>query len=176
MKVKEMVIAALLTALSIIIPTMFSFLRIVIGPFFSATLAAHVPVILAMFISPAAAVIVALGSGLGFVFSGLSLIVSARAFSHVVFALVGAFMFKRGYNFFLTMAVTTIIHALAEGLVVFVMMIGGDSSAISLAWITTVGTIGHYIVDICIAMPIYKALKNAKAVELHNLNYRKLMR
>lgn len=174
MKVKEMVIAALLTALSIIIPTMFGFLRIIVGPF-SATLAAHVPVILAMFISPAAAVIVALGSGLGFVFSGLSPIVSARAFSHVIFALVGALMFKRGYNFFLTMAVTTVIHALAEGLVVFVMMIGGDASAVSMAWITTIGTVGHYIVDICIAMPIYKALKNAKAVEMHSLNYRKLV-
>ncbi len=177
MRVKEMVMAALLTALAIIIPTLFGFLRVIIGPF-TATLAAHTPVILAMFISPAAAVFVALGSGLGFLFAGQPIIVVARAFSHVVFALVGAVMLKRGWNFFLTMAVTTVLHAVIEGLVVYVMMSagigGGDASAISMALVTTFGTVGHYIVDICIAMPIYKALKETKIVETHSLNYRKL--
>ena len=178
MKVKEMVMAALLTALSIIIPTMFGFLRVILPPAFSATLAAHTPVILAMFISPAAAVIVALGSGLGFLLSGLNPIVVARAFSHVVFALMGAVMIKRGWNFFLTMAVTVVIHAVVEGLVVLVMMNagigGGNTSALSMATVTTIGTVVHYIIDICIAMPIYKALKETKVVDILPLNYRKL--
>lgn len=178
MKVKEMVMAALLTALSIVIPTMFGFLRVILPPAFSATLAAHTPVILAMFISPAAAVIVALGSGLGFLLQGLSPIVTARAFSHVVFALMGAVMIKRGWNFFLTMAVTVVIHAVVEGLVVLVMMNagigGGDASALSMATVTTIGTVVHYSIDICIAMPIYKALKETKVVDILPLNYRKL--
>lgn len=178
MKVKEMVMAALLTALSIVIPTMFGFLRVIIPPAFSATLAAHTPVILAMFISPAAAVIVALGSGLGFLLSGLNIIVVARAFSHVIFALLGAMMIKRGWNFFLTMAITVVVHAVVEGLVVLALMgagIGGGSgSAVIMALTTTYGTMIHYVIDICIAMPIYKALKATRVVEMLSLNYRKL--
>ncbi len=178
MKVKEMVIAALLTAISIIIPTLFRFLQVVIGPF-SATLASHTPVVLAMFISPAAAVVVALGSGLGFLLTGLPIVVAMRAFSHVVFALAGAVMFRKGWNFFLVIGVTTVLHAVVEGLIVFVMLTAGlgdagDLSAISMTWITVLGTVGHYIVDVCIAMPIYKALKETKVVTMCPLAFRGL--
>ena len=66
MKTKEIVIGAMLTAFSILIPVAFgNYLRILIPPF-SATLASHVPVMIAMMISPAVAIIVGVGSGLGF--------------------------------------------------------------------------------------------------------------
>ena len=56
-KVKQMVYAGLLTALAIIIPIQFSFLKIFVPPAFTATLAAHVPMMLSMLISPFVAVL-----------------------------------------------------------------------------------------------------------------------
>ena len=64
-RIKEMTYAGLLTALAIIIPIQFGFLKIYIPPF-SATLTAHVPMMLSMFISPFAAIVVGIGSTLGF--------------------------------------------------------------------------------------------------------------
>ena len=57
-RIKEMVYAGLLTALAIIIPSYFGFLRIFVPPAFSATIAAHVPMMMAMLISPFVAVVV----------------------------------------------------------------------------------------------------------------------
>ena len=53
LKTKDLVISALLIAIGILIPMIFTGppFRIVVGPY-SATLMAHVPVIIAMFISP----------------------------------------------------------------------------------------------------------------------------
>ena len=75
-KVKQMVYAGLLTALAIIIPIQFSFLKIFVPPAFTATLAAHVPMMLSMLISPFVAVIVGIGSTLGFAITGLPMIVA----------------------------------------------------------------------------------------------------
>ena len=66
-RVKEMVFAALLTAFAIIIPIQFGFLKIIIPPF-TATIASHVPMFLAMLISPMVAVIVGLDQDLDFYF------------------------------------------------------------------------------------------------------------
>lgn len=65
-KIKQMVYAGLLTALAIVIPIQFGFLRIVIPPYFTATLAAHVPMMLSMLISPFVAAVVGIGSTIGF--------------------------------------------------------------------------------------------------------------
>ena len=48
-KIRKMVFAAVLTAIAIIIPTQFGFLKITLGPF-TATIASHVPMVLAMLI------------------------------------------------------------------------------------------------------------------------------
>jgi niacin transporter len=64
-KIRQMVYAGLLTAIAIIIPIQFGFLRIIIPPF-TATLAAHVPMMLAMLISPPVAAVVGIGSTIGF--------------------------------------------------------------------------------------------------------------
>ena len=59
--------------------------KIVLEPA-SFTLASHVPVFIAMFISPLVAFAVALGTTIGFLMSGLPVIIVMRALSHVVFA------------------------------------------------------------------------------------------
>ena len=92
---KNMVITALLIAFGIIIPTAFGFLRITLPPAFTATLTAHIPIFIAMFISPLSALLTAIGTALGFFFCGTPPVVAARAASHIVFALVGAFMISR---------------------------------------------------------------------------------
>ena len=55
-KVRKMIFAALLTAISVIIPLQFGFLKIYLGPF-TATVGAHVPMFLAMLISPSVAIL-----------------------------------------------------------------------------------------------------------------------
>ena len=69
MKTRDIVVGGLLTGLSIMIP-------LCIGrnasygahtSLFTATIAAHVPTLLAMAISPGVAAMVAIGSGIGFI-------------------------------------------------------------------------------------------------------------
>lgn len=93
MKAKEIVTSALLTALSLLIPITFGgYIKIYIPPF-SATLASHVPSMIAMLISPTAAVMVGLGSTLGFLLI-MGPVVAARAFVHVFFGLAGALLIE----------------------------------------------------------------------------------
>ncbi|MDP3486359.1 MAG: ECF transporter S component, partial [Bacillota bacterium] len=66
MNTKELLYGALLTALALMIPLLFrGWLQIVIPPF-TATLGSHVPVMLAMFVSPLVAALVGVGSAVGF--------------------------------------------------------------------------------------------------------------
>jgi niacin transporter len=92
LSVYRMVVAALLVAIGIIIPMTMP--KIIIPPM-SFTLGAHVAIFLAMFISPATAVVVALGTTVGFIFSGLPIDVWIRALSHVVWAFGGAVWLKK---------------------------------------------------------------------------------
>ncbi|MGL4696951.1 hypothetical protein [Enterococcus larvae] len=89
--VRQLTISALLIAMGIIIPMVMP--RITIGPA-SFTLASHVPVFLAMFISPEAAIAVSLGTGFGFFLSATP-IIALRALSHMVFAVIGAMYLKK---------------------------------------------------------------------------------
>ena len=84
--VKRLTISALLIAMGIIIPMVMP--RITIGPA-SFTLASHVPVFIAMFISPVVAIAVSLGTGFGFFLSATP-IIALRALSHLIFAVIGA--------------------------------------------------------------------------------------
>ncbi len=171
MKTKEMVLAALLTAIAIIIPILFTPLRIVLPPYpFTATISSHVPILLAMFISPVVAAIVAIGSAIGFFFAGTPMPVVARAASHVLFAFIGAIMLKKGYNFWFTWAISAAVHGVAEALVV--IPFGFPLSTVSL--IIVFGTIAHHSVDIAIAFPIYKILKSSKIADLVDINYTRL--
>ncbi|EFT93713.1 hypothetical protein [Enterococcus faecalis] len=89
--VKRLTISALLIAMGIIIPMVMP--RIIIGPA-SFTLASHVPVFIAMFISPVVAIAVSLGTGFGFFLSATP-IIALRALSHLIFAVIGAVILQK---------------------------------------------------------------------------------
>ena len=89
--VKRLTISALLIAMGIIIPMVMP--RITIGPA-SFTLASHVPVFIAMFISPVVAIAVSLGTGFGFFLSATP-IIAFRALSHLIFAVIGAVILQK---------------------------------------------------------------------------------
>ncbi|EMW5407602.1 hypothetical protein AAFB00_000924 [Enterococcus faecalis] len=89
--VKRLTISALLIAMGIIIPMVMP--RITIGPA-SFTLASHVPVFIAMFISPVVAISVSLGTGFGFFLSATP-IIALRALSHLIFAVIGAVILQK---------------------------------------------------------------------------------
>ncbi len=166
-----MVVAALLIAVGILIPMIFTGLpfRIVVGPY-SATLMAHVPVIIAMFISPLTAILTAVGTTIGFFFTA-PLVVAVRAASHIAFALVGSYIITHTKANLVTICVVTaLIHAVLEGVVVMIFFATGLSapqagySTEILALITVAGTFLHHIVDYIIACAVYKGLIRAKAV------------
>lgn len=167
---KELVTTALLIAIGILIPSVFTGIpfRWVIGPY-SATLMAHVPVIIAMFISPWAALFTAVGTTIGFFFTA-PIVVAVRAASHIVFALVGAYMIKKNCTLLTLCPTTGLIHAFFEGIVVYIFFTVGWSapaagySVQAMTWITVLGTFLHHIVDFIIAYFVGLALIRAKAM------------
>ena len=165
---RDMVVSALLIAIGILIPMIFTGFpfRIVVGPY-SATLMAHVPVIISMFISPWAAIFTAIGTTIGFFFTA-PFIVAVRAASHIAFAIMGAAMIKRGMKLLTVCILTGVVHSILEGLVVLIFYAGGISeptagySIAALVIITIAGTLAHHIVDFIISYVVGKALARAK--------------
>ena len=96
-RTKKMVLAALLTAIAIIIPVQFGFLKIILGPF-SATLGSHIPTMIAMLISPMVAIIVGIGSALGFLMT-TSPVIALRALMHAPVGYIGAKIVQKDKNF-----------------------------------------------------------------------------
>ncbi|HCN75335.1 ECF transporter S component [Pseudolactococcus plantarum] len=157
---------ALLTALAILIPQVMP--KIVIPPA-SFTLASHVPIMIAMLISPLAAVVVSLGSALGFLISGLPIEITFRAATHVIFALIGStFLWKHreythGVKFQVFNVVIALIHTLAETAIVYLLLTVGfthlDGRNLgSLLLILSVGGFIHSLIDFNIAMFIARAV------------------
>lgn len=131
--VKKLTFSAILIALGVLIPMIMP-VKIIIGPA-SFTLASHVPVFLAMFISPGVAVAVALGTAFGF-FLSFPAIIAFRALSHVVFAVIGAYILQKKptivasfWQFQLFNVIIGIIHAVVELLVVTVFFLQGNMPA-----------------------------------------------
>lgn len=169
-KIKTMTIAGLLCAIGIIIP-MFA-PKIVIEPA-SFTLASHVPVIIAMFISPTVAISVSLLTSLGFLISGFPIVIVLRALTHLLFASIGAFMIKKNNNILLSPKsaviysfIIAIIHAIAEVAVVTFYYWGGSMAAyeekgylVSVLGLVGLGTIIHSMVDFGIAVVVWKPLQ-----------------
>lgn len=152
MKLRQITTGAVLTALAIIIPIQFVFLKVVIPPF-TATLASHVPMFISMLISPPVAVMVGVGSVIGFLFTA-PLYVAARAASHIVVGLVGAIMIKRGKSMAMAFALTIPIHAIIEALAV--IPFGWTASAILVT--VGLGTAIHHAIDAAIAASIIYAI------------------
>ncbi|SHE47927.1 niacin transporter [Thermoanaerobacter uzonensis DSM 18761] len=166
MKTKEITIGGLLAALSLIIPLAFGGVLGIVIPPFSATLASHVPVMLAMLISPATAVFVGIVSAIGFLIK-LGPVIAARAAVHAVFGYVGAKMIQRGYSFPVALAVTLPIHAVLEAIVV--IPFGFDFYKAFV--VVGIGTMIHHTIDSAIALALFYALNpilKFKAVDIKN--------
>ena len=156
-----MTLTAFLTALAIVIPLVMP-IKIVIPPA-SFTLASHVAIFLAMFISPLMTVIVVLGSTIGF---------TLRALSHLLFGTIGALYLQKHpetldsqkktwiFNF-----VLALIHAFGEVVVciLFYTTTAYPANAFYILFgLVGFGTIVHSMVDFVIAKFVYQALKKIR--------------
>jgi niacin transporter len=162
-KVRTLTTAAMLCAIGILIPLV-SPLKIIIPPA-SFTLASHVAIMIAMFISPVVGISVALVTCLGFFIHGFPLVVVLRALSHIIFVALGAVILKRfpkTLNSFKTMIpfalLIAIVHAIAEVFVSSLFYFQGTvtkSYLISVIGLVGIGTIIHSLVDFSIAVLVW---------------------
>ncbi|MBE6067600.1 MAG: ECF transporter S component [Clostridium lundense] len=155
MNLKNLVYAALLTALAIVIPISFGVLAVTVGPF-SATLASHVPMFLAMFLGPVPAAMVGIGSAIGFLITK-GAVVASRAFMHTFVGMFGAYLLKKGASYSKVVAITAPIHGILEALVVIPFGFTMEKILIAVG----IGTILHHVVDGVIAFSVVKILSKA---------------
>lgn len=141
MSARNLAVGGLLAAFSLIIPLYFGFLRVYLPPF-SATLASHVPVMLAIFVNPLTALLVGAASTLGF-FITLGPVIAARAAVHMLFGVTGALLYRKGMPAWQVLLATLPIHALGESLAV--VPFGYD--LFSAGIVVGVGTVLHHGVD-----------------------------
>ncbi|ABW19227.1 hypothetical protein [Alkaliphilus oremlandii] len=160
MNTKKLSLTALLTSLSIVIPFAV-FFKVIIPPF-SATLGAHVPMFIAMLLGPEVAIMVGLGSALGF-FLNLGPLIGARALMHVFVGLAGAKLIKKGLSFGKVSVITAPLHGLLEVLVILPFI---DFNAYNLFIITGVGTMLHHGADAFISYVLINVLQKSTSVNL----------
>lgn len=181
----SMVISALLCAIGIVIPII-SPLKITLEPA-SFTLASHVAIFIAMFISPATAVFVAAGTSIGFLLAGFPIVIVIRAASHVVFAAAGALYLKKhpdALKSFKSSQIFSLIigllHGISEVIAVMPFYFGNNMGSayyakgflISVILLVGVGTVVHSMVDFYLAQAIWKPVSKAvKLPEKVSINY-----
>ena len=166
--IMTMVVAALLCAVGSVIPMFCP--KIVLEPA-SFTLASHVALFLAMFISLPVSIIVCLGTTVGFFFAGFPLVVVLRALSQIVFVALGAWFLQHHKNvvgsripsalFSLTMGV---IHGFCEMMVSSWFYFNGGQTqqgyVVSVLLLVGLGTVIHSMVDYGIAVVVWRAVQN----------------
>lgn len=164
---KKLTASALLIALSILIPLVFGNtpLKIYIPPF-SATLGSHIPMFIGMFLGPFEAIVIGIGSALGFMLSMGNPVIALRAASHIVVGYVAAKMILKKMSYTKATIFTAPIHGILEGLVVLILT---PSAGMSFVWITAIGTLIHHLVDAAISMPIIKSIEKGARINLANL-------
>lgn len=168
---KAIVISALLCSIGIIIP-MFSPIKIILEPA-SFTLASHVAIFIAMFISTKTALFVTLGTTVGFLLGGFPIVVALRALSHLVFVSIGSIYINKnkntindvkssiGYSF-----IIGLIHAVSEVLIIIPFYFGQSLSQgyydkgfiVSIFGLVGVGTIIHSMLDFSLSVYIWNIL------------------
>lgn len=176
-KIHTMVLSALLIAVGIVIP-MFMPLKLMIEPA-SFTLASHVAIIIAMFVSPRVAVAVSLGTTLGFFLGGFPLAVVLRALSHVVWAGFGAYYLVKNPDTFtdkkksmLFILVIGIVHGVCEVAIITPLYLTNALPAAnyvngylySIFALVGVGTIIHSSVDFILSLAVWKVLAKSSSV------------
>lgn len=179
---KSVVISAILCAIGIIIP-MFSPIKIILEPA-SFTLASHIAIFMAMFISTKTALFVTLGTTIGFLLGGFPIVVVFRALSHVLFVGVGAIYLNKhkhiinsvksslSYSF-----IIGLIHAIGEVLIVIPFYFSSSLSQgyydkgflISIFGLVGIGTVIHSMVDFSLSVYIWniipKEIKQIKTIK-----------
>lgn len=163
-KVRELVFAALLVAFAIIIPVQFGFLKIFIPPFFTATITFHVPMFLAMLISPMVAVFVGLGSGLGLFLAGLPFPIVLRGLTHILVGVIGAKIVAKDKNFKKAILITGPIHGILEALVM-IPFVGINVYQILI--VVGLGTFIHHYIDAAIAYTLAKAVAKSRRKDIY---------
>ncbi|MGL6104960.1 hypothetical protein [Romboutsia sp.] len=168
---KAIIISALLCAIGIIIP-MFSPIKFILEPA-SFTLASHVAIFIAMFISPGTALFVTIGTTVGFFMGGFPIVVVLRALSHVVFVSIGAFYLKGNKNKIKSIksslvfsSMIGIIHGICEVLVVMPFYFGTSLSEGyydkgflgAVVGLVGIGTAIHSMLDFGLAVYIWNVL------------------
>ncbi len=177
-RVHRMTLAAVLSAIGIIIP-MFMPLKVVIPPIVSFTFASHVPIFIAMFISPFTAGFVAVITTLGFLLAGFPIEIVLRAATHLIFALGGALYLRNRRHILeslpkaaLFALVIAVIHGLSEAVAVTPFFITGSlkEAFYTQGYLTTVlgfvggGSVIHSLVDFFLALLIWKPLSKMKSL------------
>lgn len=171
---KIIAFSALLSAIGILIPLVVP--KIIIVPqVMTVTIGSHVAVMLAMFISPFSAVMVALTTTIGFLITTTP-VVALRALSHIFFAILGSFLAKRFIKRFSTAMILNVllalVHAAAEVLTVYACMFifkdlfpAIDNLAFYLGVLVFLITIAHSIVDFMLAYSVYLPLKKNRLLD-----------
>lgn len=154
---REITIGGLLTAVSLLIPLYFrGTLQIAVPNIgFSATLGSHVPTMLAMAVSPLVALGAGVGSAVGFWIT-LGPIVGSRAATHIVWGVIGALVYQRSQRMLWALAVALPIHALGEGLVVWI-----GTGTFQNGLIVTGTTLVHHALDSAITLALLPLLRPA---------------
>ncbi len=155
MRVKEIVWGGILTCLALVIPLSFGGVLGITIPPFSATLASHVPVMLSMAISPLVAFMVAAGSAFGFLIK-LGPVVGARAGMHIIFAVLGALMIRRGFTMKSVLLATLPVHAVSEALIVLLFGFSLHNAGVVIG----IGTALHHGIDSIITLTVFALLKS----------------
>ena len=169
-KVKTMTIAALLSALGVLIPLVAP--KYVIPPA-SYTLASHVPIFVAMFISVPVAIIVAIITSVGFLIAAYPIIIVLRALTHIVFAGIGSYILSKRSNIlsnklsgFLYSLFISIIHGICEVGIVSLFYLGGNVDALYYdrgylfsGILVGVGTVVHSMIDFSLLL-LFERIQN----------------
>lgn len=165
--VRQLTVSALLIAMGVVIPMVMP--KIVIGPA-SFTLASHVPLFIAMFFSVPVTIAVAIGTTFGFLLNGLPFIITLRALSHILFAVIGAYYLQKNPDVILKPKkfqvfsfVIALIHAAAELLIVSAFLFGGqmqvDGNVYYFLFVLMgIGGMVHSMVDYSLAYFVVKPL------------------
>lgn len=170
-KTSKMMISAMLCALAIIIP-MFSPVKIIIEPA-SFTLASHVAIMIAMFLSPEIGAVVNVGATLGFFLGGFPPVVVARAASQLIFVVIGGYIIKKNPDILDStkkmipfMLGISLIHAAAEVIVVLPFYLNGAGNDLfySVFILVGVGTLIHSCVDFMISKAVWDVV--ARRIDL----------
>ena len=167
--INQLVLAGVLCGIGIVVPMLMP--KIVIGPM-SFTLASHVAIFIAMFISPKLAAVVCLGF-----FMTTPVIIALRAASHICFALLGAVLIRKIPEIIEKPLPSTVfngglafVHALAEVAVVSPFFLAGsifkpeqlaDGYVMSVLVLVGVGTFLHSLIDYTVSIMLWKPVRAA---------------